>query len=403
METATDPAVNTPGQPPAAPPGRVPERKKTGIGFSFDAMDFPVSATFAVFLDAATQGGVFPEDERDWWDQVTEKMNPGMKKSMTDFMERAQRASDKAFATPVGKNLTLRAYQILASLMAGNLPFLSDLQAKNRFIFVVSAPRHGGSYLTKELLLSTGHHYEDFPSYFIHDGYPDISSQWISNDGMNTVPMTRRAMQQTAEWIVMADWFFKDAKPFAGLRNIPKKATKSIYEARFFRDTFGPHAEYIVPVRHPAAACLSLVEKAGGIPDGGRFPRYARSAIENWIMDSWADDGVGPDEVAKMPYFTAYLGYWNRYFQILATNGMLRNHRNLTVLPYTKKAFEGYLQKQHDRFQSGKTAGAMHIQPKAASLYPEWLRQSQTLLEDMGNLWQSFGVSFPMDEIARAN
>jgi hypothetical protein len=395
METATGPTVNT--------PWIVPERKKTGIRFSFDAIGFPVSATFAVFLDATTQGGVFPEDERDWWDQVTEKMNPGLKKSRMDFMERAQRASDKAFATPVGKNLTLRTYQVLASLMAGNLPFLSELQGKNRFIFVVSAPRHGGSYLIKELLLSTGHHHEDFPSYFIHDGYPDISSQWISNVGMETVPMTRRAMQQTAEWMVMADWFFKDAKPFAGLRNIPKKATKFIYEARFIRDTFGPHAEYIVPVRHPAAACLSLVEKAGGIPDGGRFPRYARSAIENWIMDSWADDGVGPDEVAKMPYFTAYLGYWNRYFQILATNGMLRNNRNLTVLPYTKNAFEDYLQKQHDRFRSGRIVGAMHIQPKVAFLHPEWLLQSQTPLEDMGNLWQSFGVHFPMGEIVVAN
>ena len=388
-----------------APSGALPVRQRSGIGFAFDAVDFPVSATFAIFLDAVTEGGVYEDVERDWGDQITEKMSPALRKGMADFRKQTKLAADTAFAKPLGRTLALRAYSFLASLMAGNPAFLSELHRHNRFIFVVSAPRHGGSYLTKELLRALGKRYQDFPSYFMHDGFPDIRQAWLSHDGMELMPMTRRAMQQTAEWIVMADWYFRDEAARAditttssgstALRTIPKKATKAVYEARFFRDVFGPYAEYVVPVRHPAAACLSLVEKAGGMTDDGLFPMYPRSAIEGWVLESWAQEGVSKEDVSKMPYFRAYLHYWLRYYQIMATNGMLLNNKNLTVLPYHAEAFEGYLQGQHDRFGSGCKVEPMHIQSKVFSLYPDWVRGSESTLDHIETLWGSFGVHFP--------
>lgn len=393
-------------------------RPRTGMGFAFDAVDFPVSATFAIFLDAVTQGGVYQDVERDWGDQITEQMSPSLRNGdMAAFRQTVQRAANTAFLTPMGKNLALRAYHVLAALMAGNQNFLVDLHNQHRFLFVVSAPRHGGSYLTKELLRALGKDYQDYPAWFMHDGFPDIRQAWWSYDGMESMPMTRRAMQQTAEWIVMADWFFRDdphrtdpdaaavngsASTGYALRTIPKKATKAIYEARFFRDVFGMHAEYVVPVRHPAAACLSLLEKAGGMPENGLFPQYPRSAIEGWVLESWAQEGVVAEDVAKMPYFTAYLRYWLRYNEIMATNGLFLNNRNLTILPYTRAAFEGYLQHQHDRFQSGRRVEAMHIESKVANRYPEWLRQSEATLDYIETVWASFGVRFPRDAVAMA-
>lgn len=378
--------------------------KHSAIRFGFNAEDFPVSSTFAVFLDAVTGHHVFEAESRDWGDQITEKMESGLRggEDLHAFVTKAQEASNRAFATPTGRALTAKAYNIFAALLAGNPSFLSDLQSRNRFVFVVSAPRHGGSYLTKELLRAVGKNHSDYPSYFIHDGFPDIRYDWISHDGMEVMPMTHRTIQQCAEWIVMADWFFRDESPLSGLRTIPKKATKAIYEARFFRDVFGLHAEYVVPVRHPVAACISLIEKAGGMPAGGKFPAQPRSAIERWVLDAWANDGVGSAEVAKMSYFTAYLHYWNRYFQILATNGLLRNNQKVTVLPYTADAFESYLQKQHSRFDSGKTVEPMHIHKKTDHAHAGWLRQSQTVLDDMERLWASFGTPFPLSEIAGA-
>lgn len=400
-------------------PHIVQQRPKTGMGFAFDAVDFPVSANFAIFLDSVTQGGVYHDVERDWGDQVTEHMSPSLRKAdMAAFRQTVQRAADKAFLTPLGRNLVLRAYHVLAALMAGNRDFMADLQGRNRFIFVVSAPRHGGSYLTKELLRALGKDYRDYPAWFMHDGFPDIRQAWLSHDGMEWLPMTRRAMQQTAEWIVMADWFFRDdpqrsdrdadavdgvvESPRPALRTIPKKATKAIYEARFFRDVFGMHAEYVVPVRHPAAACLSLVEKAGGMPENGLFPQYPRSSIEGWVLETWAQEGVVAEAVAKMPYFTAYLHYWLRYHEIMATNGLFLNNRKLTLLPYTQTAFEGYLQRQHDRFRSGCRVEPMHIHSKVTAQYPQWLRQSESTLDYMESVWASFGVRFPRDAVAEA-
>ncbi|WP_041636470.1 sulfotransferase family protein [Acidithiobacillus caldus] len=378
--------------------------KPATVRFGFTAEDFPISSTFAVFLDRVTGNQVFDAEDRDWGDQITEKMESGLRggDDLHSFVAKAQAASDRAFATPVGKALTAKAYNVFAALLAGNRNFLSELQSKNRFIFVVSAPRHGGSYLTKELLRALGKNHTHYPSYFIHDGFPDIRYDWISHDGMEVLPMTRRTIQQCAEWIVMADWFFREDFPMSGLRTIPKKATKAIYEARFFRDVFGLHAEYVVPVRHPVAACISLIDKAGGLPPNGNFPEQPRSAIERWVLDAWASDGVGSKAVATMPYFTAYLHYWNRYFQLLATNGLLRNNPKVTVLPYTADAFETYLQKQHQRFQSGKTVEPMHIKKKIEPTHLSWLRQSQPILEDMEQLWASFGTRFPLLEISGA-
>lgn len=379
-----------------------PVRARSGIGFAFDAVDFPVSATFAIFLDAVTEGGIYQDVERDWGDQITEKMAPALDRHMDDFRRQIKLAADTAFLKPLGRTLALRAYSFLASIMAGNPAFLSELHRHNRFIFVVSAPRHGGSYLTKELLHAMGKRYQDFPSYFMHDGFPDIRQAWLSNDGMELMPMTRRAMQQTAEWIVMADWYFRDdaaksdsSEGSSPLRTIPKKATKAIYEARFFRDVFGHYAEYVVPVRHPAAACLSLVEKAGGMTENGLFPMQPRSAIEAWVLEAWAQDGVSNNDVAKMPYFKAYLHYWMRYYQIMATNGLFLNNKRLTILPYHKDSFEGYLQGQHNRFGSGRQVEPMYIQSKVFGLYPEWVRSSTATLDHIENLWSSFGVRFP--------
>lgn len=397
---STAPALSKPNG--ALPPANSPSA--SGIRFGFTAEDFPISAPFAVFLDEVTGGNSFDGyKERDWGDQITEKMSPSMKEGdIYTFIQKTRAAANLAFSKPEGNLLVGRAYNAFASLLAGNSAFLSELQGKNRFIFVVSAPRHGGSYLTKELLRAMGKNYNDYPSYFIHDGFPDIRYDWISHDGMESIPMTRRAIQQTAEWITMADWFFRDDRPNKGLRTIPKKATKSIYEARFFRDVFGFNAEYVVPIRHPAAACQSLVDKAGGMTNDGLFPLYPRSSIENWVQETWANDGVSAHDVSKMSYFTAYLHYWNRYFQVLAVNGMLRNNQKLTILPYTASSFEKYLQSQHDRFHSGRSVESMHIQGKVSALHPEWIQESQPVLQAMSILWESFGVPFPLNELQEA-
>lgn len=367
----------------------------------FTAHHFPVSSAFVNFLDEVTGQMRIIREEQDWGDQITERMGKGLR-NIPEIRKVVQSASDVAFQTELGRDLTLRAYGIFGHLLTGNQDFYGQMHSANRFILVVSAPRHGGSYLTKELYRAVGRDHRALPNYFAHDGFPEANNAWIGNDGMETMPMTRRTLQQTAEWITMADWFFRNSRPLAGMRTIPKKGTKMVYEGRFFRDLFGPLAEWVIAVRHPAAACLSLVEKAGGMTPDGRFPIQPRSVIERWVVDSWETDGVTRQEVGRMPYFDAYLHYWLRYHQVMTVNGLLQGNQRLTVLPYQQQAFETYISAQHSRFASGRDTETFFVHGSAREKQPEWVTQSAKTIEDVAQLWGSFGVAFPVAEIAEA-
>ena len=367
----------------------------------FTAHHFPVSSAFVNFLDEVTGQKRIVREENDWGDQITERMGKGIG-NIPEIRKVVQSASDTAFQTTLGRDLTLRAYNLLGHLLTGNTDFYGRMHSANRFILVVSAPRHGGSYLTKELFRAVGRDHRALPNYFAHDGFPEAHNAWIGNDGIETMPMTRRTIQQTAEWLTMADWFFRDAHPLAGLRTIPKKGTKMVYEGRFFRDLFGPLAEWVVAVRHPAAACLSLVEKAGGMTPDGKFPMQPRSVIERWVVESWESDGVNRQEVGRMPYFDAYLHYWLRYHQIMAVNGILQGNRRLTVLPYHRSAFEAYISAQHARFASGRSTEPFFVHGTVREKYPEWIVRSANAIEDVAQWWNSFGVAFPIAEVSEA-
>lgn len=80
------------------------------------------------------------------------------------------------------------------------------------FICVVGTPRHGGSYVTKQLFRALE----------------------------SMIPVT-------------------------------KKATKAAYQGGFFDRVLGPNAEYIITLRHPIPACISTYEKSGGLPADGRL------------------------------------------------------------------------------------------------------------------------------------
>lgn len=367
----------------------------------FPATLFPVSAAFASFVDQATGNRILPHDDVDWGDQITERMRQ-TPRSMSDFVAKTRAAATQAFHTDIGRHLTVKAYTIFGHLLTGNTTFSGQLHTHDRFMLVVSAPRHGGSYLTKELYRAVGMDHRQLPATFAHDGYPDASLRWTKQDFGQNLPMPKRTIQQTAEWLTMADWFFREAPKREGLRTIPKKATKMIYAAPFFREVFGPSAEWVVAVRHPAAACLSLVEKAGGMTNDGKFPQFPRSAIEQYVLSSWADDGISAQDVARMDYFTAYLHYWMRYHQIMAVNGLFSGNKRLRVLAYHPDQFESYLQEQHIRFGSGQQVEPMHVHSKTMQEVPHWVAQSQKALDGVAALWESYQVAFPMEAIAIA-
>ncbi|OFC38291.1 hypothetical protein [Acidithiobacillus caldus] len=372
---------------------RNPTRVVPGLHFASE--HFPVSSTFALFLELAAFGKSSIPPNLDWGDQITEKMHgPGA--SLPEFRQIVRDAANRAFNTPVGRDLTMRAYNLFGDLLVGNPGTLANLQ-KRRHIFVVSAPRHGGSYLTKELYRATGIDPSQVPNYIAHDGFPDCSPNWYTSRDGQDVPATRTTIQQTAEWLVMADYFFREQlqRPVDGLPTLVKKATKMVYMGNFFRETFGPLAEWVVIVRHPVPACVSLYEKAGGVPEDGLFPARPRSVIERWVFEAWERDGVPRTQVAKKPYFTAYLHYWMRYHQALATGGLLRpNGQRLTLLPYDPEQIEDYVRGQLRRF--GVAADLepehFHTSDKAWERHPDWVREAEETVRKVEKTLEHIGV-----------
>ena len=79
-----------------------PARNVPGLHFTSD--HFPVSSTFALFLELAAFGKSSIPPNLDWGDQVTEKMHgPGA--SLPEFRQKIVRdAANRAFNTPIGRD-----------------------------------------------------------------------------------------------------------------------------------------------------------------------------------------------------------------------------------------------------------------------------------------------------------
>lgn len=374
---------------PADPP-------KNTLGLRFTAEHFPASASFAIFMETAAFGESSIKDNPDWGDQVTEKLT-GHKEPHAEFARKVKEAANKSFNTPLGRTLGLRAYNMFGDLLTGNSKTLSGIQSDRRYLIVVSAPRHGGSYLTKELYRAVGVESKEVPNYLAHDGYPDAAPFWFRATDGQSVPATRNTIQQTAEWLIMSDWYFRNLKPTDGLKTIVKKGTKMIYMADFFRETFGTLTEWVIAVRHPVASCISTYEKSGGLPEDGLFPAKPRSVIERWVMDAWSRDAIPPSQIAKKPYFTAYLHYWLRYHQIMMVGGMLRGNRRATILGYHPGTMESFITQQIERFAVAENPKpeTFFASQKAQERHPDWMHEARPVIESISTLWESFGVKLP--------
>ncbi|EGQ62614.1 hypothetical protein GGI1_13929, partial [Acidithiobacillus sp. GGI-221] len=64
--------------------------------------------------------------------------------------------------------------------------------------------------------------------------------------------------------------------------------------------------------------------------------------------------------------------------------------------------FETYISAQHTRFASGRDTEAFFVHGSVREKHPEWVTQSAKHVEDVAQLWGSFGVAFPVAEIAEA-
>ena len=291
-----------------------------GVEIKLSDRDLPVSPAFVDVLHRHIERKDF---ESTWHDQVSEHLVPAR---FEETIQAAIAVADEVLRHPVGQKAIYRSYELLTAFLTGQTEPLRSLHKRLRFICVVGCPRHGGTYLVKNLFRALGMDPTRLPNVLAHDGFPDAAPFQLAERYNGFTAM----MQQMAEYLAMVEVFFAEAREYDGRVVVPKKATKAAYHGAFFNAALGPGTEYVITLRHPIAACMSTYEKSSGLPADGKFKM--RGNIEQWARRDHEFTGWNPARLLEEDYFDVYLRYWELYHYNLALTGLLANPNRKIVV-----------------------------------------------------------------------
>lgn len=357
-----------------------------GIELKLTDRELPVSPVFIDFLAHRVDGRAF--EGHQWHDQISEQLN----RAQREIARSAPQEAARVMAHAEGRAAVARSYELLLALLVGDLSGLKELQLKFHFVNVIGIPRNGGSYLTKELFRALGYDPTQVPNALAHDGFPEAAPFQL-RPGVNTWLLS---LQTMAEYLVMVELFFGDARRHSGKIVVPKKLTKGIYAGGFFHRVLGEAVECIFTLRHPVSSCISTYEKSGGLPADGKFA--VRSNIEEWCRRDLVYTGLRAPEVMALDYFDAYLRYWEQYHIYVATTGLSAT-QDLRVAAYGKQRLESLAAGFHRRYDSAANVTEFKVSDENRRRHPDWIRKSEPVMQRVADLWQRVGLPFPLEEI----
>lgn len=356
-----------------------------GVEIKLTDREFPVSPVFVDFLHRHIENQPY---EARWHDQLSEELIP----AQADEKQKAAVAvADRVLQDAVGQKAILRSYELLTALLTGQPEKLRPFHERYRFICVVGCPRHGGSYLTKQLFRAIGIEPDEVPNALAHDGFPDAGPYQFKENYSSLTTM----IQNTAEYLAMVEVFFANSRVFDNRIVVPKKATKAAYNGAFFHSALGPDTEYVITLRHPLAACISTYEKSTGLPEDGRF--QVRGNIEEWARRDAVFTGADPDKILQQGYFDVYLRYWEQYHCNLVLTGLAAN-RNWTTVVYGRDRMRDLAASYFRRFRSKDQPEEFKVFDNR-SRHTEWRRQAETAVRRVADAWKVVGREFPVDEL----
>jgi hypothetical protein len=355
-----------------------------GVEIKLTDKEFPVSPVFIDFLHRHIQQQEF---EATWHDQLSEELVPAL---ADERQQAAMAVAESVLRDPVGQKAVYRSYELLTALLIGQPDKLRFFHDRYRFICVVGCPRHGGSYLTKQLFRAIGIDPDRVPNAIAHDGFPD-AGPFLFKEGYNSITTM---IQNMAEYLAMVEVFFANSRVFDNYIVVPKKATKAAYQGAFFNAVLGPNTEYVITLRHPIAACISTYEKSTGYPEDGKF--RVRGNIEEWARRDAVFTGLTPEQVLGMDYFDVYLRYWENYHCNLALTGLPTSH-NWTVVVYGRERMMGLAQDWFGRFRNRQATEEFKVFDY--DRYPEWQPKAEAAILRVAGIWRALGLPFPVDQL----
>ncbi len=355
-----------------------------GVEIKLTDKEFPVSPVFIDFLHRYLQELPF---ETSWHDQLSEELVT----PQDNVQEKASAVASRVLENPAGQQVIYRSYELLTALLTGVPGKLKPFQDRYRFICVVGCPRHGGSYLAKQLFRALGMDADEVPNVIAHDGFPDASPFELA-EGYNAHTNMTHNM---AEYLAMIEIFFSNSRLINNFVVVPKKATKAAYHGAFFNAVLGPDTEYIVTLRHPLAACISTYEKSTGLPPDNTFK--VRGNIEEWARRDNVFTGADAHGVQERGYFEVYLRYWEQYHYNLALTGLSAN-KNWTLVVYGRERMMNLAEGFFKRFKSKARAEEFKVTDNRAR-HPEWSKQAEQAVLRVAAVWRCVGLEFPLDQV----
>ena len=357
-----------------------------GVEIKLTDKELPVSPVFVDFLAHVVDNRPF--DGAAWHDQLSEELS----NDHVRVMEKAQENAQRIMASEAGQRHVARAYQLFLALLTGDFEEIRNIQFKYHFINIIGVPRNGGSYLTMEAYRALGYDVDKVPNVIAHDGFPEAGPFRFQKSANSWIA----SLQTMAEFLCMVEIYFGKNKPHYGKIMVPKKLLKGTYAGGFFHQILGESVEQILTVRHPVTSAISAYEKSGGLPPDGKFK--VRGNIEEWVRrDLSYTTGLTNEEMFAMPYFDAYLHYWEQYHYYVATTGLSAN-RNIQLVPYGKERMEGVSRSFQNRFESGKQPNEFKVFAKQ-DRHPDWIKRSETVVKRVAEVWDRVGLKFPYKEV----
>ena len=358
-----------------------------GVSLTFTDEQFTLAPLFMDFLYRHYRGSFEPQR---WHDQLSEGLTQD-----EDLVRTATAHAAEMMQDPRAQKAVLRSYELLSAFLTGDAEQLKPFHYRYNFICVVGAPRHGGSYLTKQLFRALGHDATRVPNAIAHDGFPD-ATPFDFDQGYSAYT---RMMHNMAEYLSMVEIYFANGRAFESMIPVPKKATKAAYQGGFFDRVLGPNAEYVITLRHPVPAAISTYEKSGGMPADGRFA--VRGNIESWVRRDISYAGTSYEKSAAMSYFDAYLGYWEHYHYHLLLSG-LRLNPKWRIVAYGRERLQEMAASYFRRFGSTESPETFKVFDQR-DRHPDWMAKAEPVVRRVAAVWQAAGVvDFPLAELMEA-
>lgn len=283
---------------------------------------FPISKAFLIFLAKEFGGATEYDDTIYWGDQHLETNQPPLNTQNLNNVISSIKDKD------VVKFLINKAHHIAGNLLISNKELIDSLQNNYKFYLIVSPPRSGGTYITKNLYKSLGINPKLLPSFFGHDGFPSVNQEWYKKNSNGYINFVQSTVWQFSEWLTMADYYLPKIIDNSGKRVIIIKIIKSHNNLNFFRSLLGGNACFILNKRSIIDLYFSVIDKAGGI-DNNDISTNPRNNIESWIINEYLSQKHNVNNIKES--YIEILGryYYSFYMRILS--GGFRNGDNKIV------------------------------------------------------------------------